>query len=131
MRMRVLAAVLTLVPGFVQAAELTCKRNPSMTGKCSMVKGSLGLDREVGGVTLETDSGSRILITAPANSNADIATPVMQNWLYWQGKNGSIRTRMSGTYEVCPLPPDSSKPNFTEFACINSGSRFTADKDVR
>jgi hypothetical protein len=129
--MRVIAAALMLVPGFVQAAELTCKRNPSLTGKCSMVKGSLGLDREAGGVTLAREDGGRILIVAPAGSNADIATAVMQNWLYQQGKNGSIRTRMLGTYEVCPLPPDGSKPNFTEFACINSGSRFTADKDVR
>lgn len=130
MRMRVIAAVLMLVPGFAQAAELTCKRNPSLTGKCSMVKGSLGLTREVG-VTLDRDDGSRILIVAPAGSNADISTAVMQNWLYHQGRAGSIRTRMLGTYEVCPLPADSSKPNFSEFACINSGSRFTADKDVR
>ena len=94
-----------------------------------MVKGSLGLTPDVG-VTLETEDGSRILVTAPPDSNADISTNVMQNWLYWQTKSGSMNARMNGTYEVCPLPVQQNKPGISAFACINNGSRFTMDKAV-
>jgi hypothetical protein len=115
-----------LVPGLALGAPVTCKKSPALTGKCSMVKGSLGLTRDVG-VTLEAEDGSHILITAPPDSNADIATNVMQNWLYWQTKSGSMNARMNGTYEVCPLPVQQTKPGISAFACINNGSRFTMD----
>ncbi len=105
MNFRVLALSLLLLPGMAQAATPTCKKSPALTGKCSMVKGSLGLTPDVG-TTLDTEDGGRILITAPPDSNADIAPVVMQNWLYWQTKSGSMSTRISGTYEVCPLPAE-------------------------
>ena len=28
----------------------------------------------------------------------------MQNWLYWQSKTGSMKTRITGSFELCPLP---------------------------
>ncbi len=129
MRVPVLALLL-LLPGLAQAAELTCKRSPALTGKCSMVKGSLGLTPEVG-TTLETEDGGRILIKAPPGSNTDIAPVVMQNWLYWQSKTGNVRTRISGTYEVCPLAPDSSQPAIARQGCINGGKGFKADDAAR
>jgi hypothetical protein len=125
--MKSLVAIFLLLPGLALGAEPTCKKSPALTGKCSMVKGSLGLTPDVG-TTLDTEDGGRILIKAPPGSNTDIATPVMQNWLYWQSKIGSIKTRMSGTYEVCPLPVEQNQAGISRFACINGGSRYTADK---
>jgi hypothetical protein len=73
----VLALVL-LLPSLSHAAEMTCKRSPALTGKCSTVKGSLGLTPGIG-VTLVSEDGTRIAIKAPPDSNADIAPAVMQN----------------------------------------------------
>jgi hypothetical protein len=127
MTVRVLALSLLLLPGLALAAPLTCKKSPALTGKCSMVKGSLGMTPDVG-VTLDTGDGLRIRITAPPDSDADIAPVVMQNWLYWQTKTGSMNTRISGTYEVCPLPAQQNQAGISQSACINGGSHITADK---
>jgi hypothetical protein len=108
-------------------AQATCKRSAAVTDKCSTIKGSLGLTRGVG-VTLRTEDGKRYLIKAPPNSDADIPRAVMQNWLYWQSKTGRMDTRISGRYEVCPLPTQAGRAGITDFACINSGSHITADK---
>jgi len=116
-----------LLPGLALGAPLTCKKSPALTGRCTMTKGSLGLTPGVG-TTLDTEDGSHILIKAPPDSNADIAPNVMQNWLYWQSKTGAIGTRISGTYEVCPLPAQQNQAGISQFACINSGSHITADK---
>jgi hypothetical protein len=110
-------------------AQTTCKRSPALTGKCSTVKGSLGFTPGLG-VTLITEDGNRTLIKAPPDSNADIATPVMQNWLYWQSKTGSLKTRISGTYELCPLPPATNTAGITESGCINKGTRISEDKSA-
>src|SRR4051812_36623560 len=106
---------------------MTCKRSPALTGKCSTVKGSLGLTQGIG-VTLNSEDGTRTIIKAPPDSNADIATPVMQNWLYWQSKTGSMRTRISGTFELCPLPPVTTSGGLKEAGCINRGTRISQDK---
>ena len=124
---RALLATLLFVSSVANAAEMTCKRSPALTGKCTTVKGSLGLTPGVG-VTLSSEDGTRTLIKAPPDSNADIAPPVMQNWLYWQSKTGSMRTRITGTFEVFPLPPDLNSAGIKDFGCINKGTRITEDK---
>jgi hypothetical protein len=124
---KTLVALLMLLPLGVQAAELTCKRSPDLTGPCHTVKGSLGLTQGLG-VTLVGEDGSRSIIKAPPGSNADIARPVMQNWLYWQSKTGSMRTRINGTFEFCPLPAQINPAGIASFGCINKGSRITQDK---
>jgi hypothetical protein len=108
-------------------AQATCKRSSALTGPCSTIHGSLGLTRGVG-VTLRTDDGKRYLIKAPPGSNADISRGVMQSWLYWQSRTGRMDTRISGRYEVCPLPTQVNRAGIADFACINSGSHITADK---
>ena len=122
----VLAAIL-LLPSWAHAAEMTCKRSPALTGKCSTVKGSLGLTAGIG-VTLVSEDGTRTIIKAPPDSNADIAPVVMQNWLYWQSKTGSMRTRITGTFELCPLPPSINSAGIKDFGCINKGTRITEDR---
>ena len=119
--------LLCLAPPAAMGAEMTCKKSPALTGQCSTVKGSLGLTPGIG-VTVISEDGSRIIIKAPPNSNADIATPVMQNWLYWQSKTGSMRTRITGTFEICPLPPAINSAGIKDFGCINKGSRISQDK---
>jgi hypothetical protein len=122
-----LLALLLLVPQPGRAAETTCKRSAALTGPCRMVKGSLGFTRGLG-VTLTEDDGTRTLIKAPPDGNADIATPVMQNWLYWQSKTGRMDARIRGTYELCPLPTQVNGAGIAGFGCINRGSRITLDR---
>lgn len=124
---RAVLAVLVLFPMAALAQEQTCKRSPALTGQCRMVQGSLGFTPGQG-VTLIGQDGSQTLIKAPPDSNADIAVPVMQNWLYWQSQTGSMRTRILGNYELCPLPPATSAGVSRETGCINKGSRITQDK---
>jgi hypothetical protein len=111
------------------AAETTCKKSPALTGPCSTVKGSLGLTPGLG-VTLVSEDGTRTIIKAPPDSNADIASVVMQNWLYWQSKTGSMKTRITGAFELCPLPPAVNSPGVKDFGCINKGTRITEDKSA-
>ncbi len=120
-------AVMLLFPLAASAAEITCRRSPALTGQCREVKGSLGLTPGVG-VTLMSEDGSQTLIKAPPDSNADIAPAVMQNWLYWQSKTGSMKTRITGSFELCPLPPATNSAGIKDFGCINRGSRITQDK---
>ena len=120
-------AVILLFPLAASAAEITCKRSPALTGQCRMVKGSLGLTQGLG-VTLMSEDGTQTLIKAPPDSNADIAPVVMQNWLYWQSKTGSMRTRITGSFELCPLPPVTISAGIRDSGCINRGSRITEDK---
>jgi len=124
---KALLAIILLLPTAAGAAEMTCKRSPALTGKCSTVKGSLGLTPGIG-VTLVSEDGTRTIIKAPPDSNADIASDVMQNWLYWQSKTGSMKTRISGTFEICPLPPAINSAGIRDFGCINKGTRITQDK---
>ena len=125
--LRGVVAIILLLPSTAGAAEMTCKRSPALTGKCSTVKGSLGLTQGIG-VTLISEDGTRIIIKAPPDSNADIAPVVMQNWLYWQSKTGSMRTRINGTFELCPLPPSVNSAGIKDFGCINKGTRISQDK---
>jgi len=120
-------AMMLLLPCAAAAAEMTCKKSPALTGKCSPVKGSLGLSPGLG-VTVVSEDGTRILIKAPPDSNADIAPAVMQNWLYWQSRTGSMRTRITGTFELCPLPTAINSAGIKDFGCINRGTRITEDK---
>ncbi|MFO1249471.1 MAG: hypothetical protein U1E93_14945 [Alphaproteobacteria bacterium] len=108
---------------------MTCKRSPALTGQCRMVKGSLGLTPGIG-VNVVADDGTKILIKAPPDSNADIAPPVMQNWLYWQSATGSMRTRITGTFEICPLPPQINSAGIKDYGCINRGTRIAQDKST-
>ena len=119
-------AMILLLPSAAMAAEMTCKKSPALTGKCATVKGSLGLTPGLG-VTVVSEDGTRILIKAPPDSNADIAVPVMQNWLYWQSKTGSMRTRINGTFEICPLPPQINSAGIKDAGCINKGTRISQD----
>ena len=120
-------AVILLFPLAASAAEMTCKRSPALTGQCRTVKGTLGLTPGVG-VTLMSEDGSQTVIKAPPDSNADIAPVVMQNWLYWQSKTGSMKTRITGSFELCPLPPVTISAGARDAGCINRGSRITEDK---
>ena len=52
----------------------------------------------------------------------------MQNWLYWQSKTGSMRTRITGSFKLCPLPPAANSAGISDSGCINRGSRITQDK---
>ncbi|HWU56758.1 MAG TPA: hypothetical protein VN175_14705 [Rhizomicrobium sp.] len=128
---RVLVATILLLSctasDFSLAAEITCKKSPALIGKCSTVKGSLGLTPGVG-VTLDSEDGTRTLIKAPPDSNDDIAITVMQNWLYWQSQTGSMKTRINGTYELCPLPPAINSAGIKDFGCINKGTHISQDK---
>ncbi len=124
---RTLFLVMLFLPAATMAAEVTCKKSPVLTGQCRMVKGSLGLTPGLG-VNLVAEDGTRILVKAPPDSNADIASDVMQNWLYWQSKTGSLKTRINGTYELCPLPPATNTAGITDAGCINKGTRFSEDK---
>ena len=120
-------AVILLFPLAASAAEMTCKRSPALTGQCRTVRGSLGLTPGVG-VTLMSEDGSQTVIKSPPDSNADIAPVVMQNWLYWQSKTGSMKTRITGSFELCPLPPVTSSGGSRDAGCINRGSRITQDR---
>jgi hypothetical protein len=124
---KAVVAVILLFPLTASAAEMTCKRSPALTGQCRIVKGSLGLTPGVG-VTLMSEDGSQTVIKPPPDSNADIAPVVMQNWLYWQSKTGSMKTRITGSFELCPLPPVTNPGGPKEAGCINRGSRITEDK---
>lgn len=124
---KAIALLLCVMPSAAMAAEMTCKKSPALTGKCSTVKGSLGLTPGIG-VTLVPEEGGRIGIKAPPDSNADIAPVVMQNWLYWQSKTGSMKTRINGTFELCPLPPAINSAGIKDFGCINKGTRISEDK---
>lgn len=124
---RVVAAIILLLPAAASAAELTCKKSPALTGACHEVKGSLGLTPGLG-VTLVAEDGTKIIIKAPAGTNADIAPPVRQNWLYWQSKTNSMKTRISGSFELCPLPASVNSAGISDFGCINRGSHITQDK---
>ena len=121
--------LLCLISPAALAAEMTCKKSPALTGPCSTVKGSLGLTPGLG-VTLVSEDGTRTIIKAPPDSNADIAPVVMQNWLYWQGKTGSMKTRITGAFELCPLPPQVNVAGIKDFGCINKGTRITEDKST-
>ena len=128
--MKTLLAVLLLLPIAANAAgEKTCKKAPTLTGACHMVQGSLGLTPGLG-VTLDAEDGSRIIVKAPADTNADIAPKVMQNWLYWQTQTNSMKTRILGTFEVCPLPTEPNGAAIKDFACINNATRITVDKST-
>ena len=120
-------AILLLSSVTASAADITCKRSPALTGQCRTVEGSLGLTPGLG-VTLMSRDGSQTLIKSPPDSNADIAPPVMQNWLYWQSKTGSMKTRITGSFELCPLPPVTNSAGIRDAGCINRGSRITEDK---
>lgn len=124
---KAVVAVILLFPLTASAAEMTCKRSPALTGQCRVIKGSLGLTPGVG-VTLMSEDGSQTVIKPPPDSNADIAPVVMQNWLYWQSKTGSMKTRITGSFELCPLPPVTSSGGSRDAGCINRGSRITEDK---
>ncbi len=129
MAAKALALALLLAPLAATAAETTCKRSPALTGQCRMVTGSLGLTPGIG-VTLDQADGARVIIKAPPDSNADIAPPVMQNWLYWQSRTNSMRTRITGSFELCPLPPALNAAGIKEAGCINRGTRITQDKST-
>src|SRR5690348_1460650 len=119
---------MTLVlPLSAHAAEMTCKKSPALTGKCSTIKGSLGLTSGIG-VTLNAEDGTRYVIKAPPDSNADIAPVVMQNWLYWQSRTNSMKTRITGSFELCPLPPSLNSAGIKDFGCINRGTHIAQDK---
>ena len=120
-------AILLVLPLSAQAAEMTCKKSPALTGKCSTVTGSLGLTSGIG-VTLNAQDGARYVIKSPPDSNADIAPVVMQNWLYWQSKTNSMKTRITGSFELCPLPPSLNSAGIKDFGCINKGTHITEDK---
>jgi hypothetical protein len=125
-----LLAVLLMLPLAAHAlGEKTCKKAQTLTGACRMVKGSLGLSTGIG-VTLIAEDGTRIIIKAPADTNADIAPKVMQNWLYWQSQTNSMKTRILGTFEVCPLPAELNAAGIKDFACINNATRITVDKST-
>ena len=125
--LRGVIATILLLPVTAGAAEMTCKKSPALIGKCTTVQGSLGLTPGLG-VTLNAEDGTRTIIKAPPDSNADIAPVVMQNWLYWQSKTGSMRTRITGTFELCPLPPAVNSAGIKDFGCINKGTRIAQDK---
>ena len=124
---KTVAFLLCLTSPAAMAAEITCKKSPALTGKCSTVKGSLGLTSGLG-VTLDSEDGTRFLIKAPPDSNADIAPVVMQNWLYWQSQTNSMKTRITGSFELCPLPPTINSAGIKDFACIEKGTHITQDK---
>ena len=124
---RAFAAIILLLPAAASAAEITCKKSPALTGQCREVKGSLGLTPGLG-VTLVADDGTRIIIKSPPGTNADIAPPVMQNWLYWQSKTNSMKTRITGSFELCPLPAGVNSAGISDFGCINRGTHITQDK---
>jgi hypothetical protein len=124
---KALALLMMVLPGAATAAEVTCKKSPALTGQCRMVKGSLGLTSGLG-VTVAAEDGTKIIIKAPPDSNADIAPPVMQNWLYWQSKTGSMRTRITGTFEICPLPSQINTVGIKDYGCINRGTKIAQDK---
>jgi hypothetical protein len=127
--LKILLVLLLLVPATAFAAETTCRKSTALTGICTTVKGSLGMTQGIG-VTLNTEDGRRILIKAPPDSNMDIATPVMQNWLYWQSKTNSMRTRINGSFQLCPLPAQPNPAAITDFGCIQARSRITEDKSA-
>jgi len=126
---KTLLAVLLVLSTASFAAEITCKKSPALTGQCRMVKGSLGLTSGLG-VTLNAEDGTRFLVKAPPDSNADIAPKVMQNWLYWQSQTNSMQTRILGTFEMCPLPAQVNAAGIKDFACVNNATRITVDKSA-
>ena len=70
--LRGVIATILLLPAAAGAAEMTCKKSPALIGKCTTVQGSLGLTPGLG-VTLNAEDGTRTIIKAPPDSNADIA----------------------------------------------------------
>jgi hypothetical protein len=125
--MAVLPLLLPMLAFAGPAMAQTCRNSAAVTGKCTVVRGSLGLTRGLG-VTLETGDGRRILIKAPPDSNADIPRDVMQHWLYWQSRTGHMDIRITGHFQICPLPARPNSAGIANFACINSGSHIAADK---
>jgi hypothetical protein len=124
--MKFAIALLLVMPVIAQAAETTCKRSPALTGQCRVVKGSLGLTPGLG-VMLVGEDGTRFLIKAPPDSNADIAPVVMQNLLYWQSKTESMKTRIAGSFQLCPLPTQINAAGIKDFGCIAAGSHIAQD----
>lgn len=125
--MMVLPLLLLLLSFATHAWAQSCRRSSAVTGKCTVMRGSLGLTPGLG-VTLEAKDGRRILIKAPPDSNADIPRDVMQRWLYWESHTGHMDTRINGRFQVCPLPARTNSAGITDYGCINSGSHITADK---
>lgn len=126
---KALALIILFCPLAATAAEITCKRSPALTGACRVVKGSLGFNPGLG-VTLMSEDGTRIAIKPPPDSNADIAPAVMQNWLYWQSKTGAMSTRITGAFQLCPLPAQVNAAGIKDFGCIAAGSHITVDKSA-
>jgi hypothetical protein len=109
------------------AAAAACRRSHAVTGKCTLVRGSLGLTDGLG-VTLMTEDGRRILIKAPPDSNADISPTVMRRWLYWKVRTHNMDARVKGRFQICPLPPVPNPAGISAVACINSGTHVVVDK---
>jgi hypothetical protein len=108
-------------------AATTCRSSHAVTGKCTVVRGSLGLTDGLG-VTLTTDDGQRTLIKAPPDSNADIPRAVMNRWLYWKVRTHNMNAHVKGRFQICPLPPVPNRADINNVACINSGAHIVADK---
>ena len=66
--------LLCLTSPCAMAAEMTCKKSPALTGKCSTVKGSLGLTPGIG-VTLVSEDGNRIVVRPPLGHAVCIVEP--------------------------------------------------------
>jgi hypothetical protein len=39
-----------------------------------------------------------------------------------------MRTRITGSFELCPLPTSVNSAGITDFGCINRGSHIAQDK---
>ncbi len=50
----------------------------------------------------------------------------MQNWLYWQSKTGSMKTRIIGSFELCPLPTSINAAGITDFRLHQQGHAYRA-----
>ena len=45
-------------------------------------------------------------------------------------QTNSMKTRILGTFEVCPLPNELNGAGIKDFACINNATRITQDKST-
>src|SRR5580704_17302129 len=115
MKTPMLALLISLVSLPAFAADLGCKANPALLGRCYLVQGKITVDPGIEAVFNRDDSKSRLIIRPAPGSTKALPDNVQDAF-----RNYRV-VSVHGSYEVCPIP---SQPPFESqrFACVNSAS---------
>jgi hypothetical protein len=121
MRLLSLVLAITLTTLSVSAADLGCKTNPKLLGRCRFERGAVFMSADIGPVLgLEHVQGRLIIRSAPGSAD-DMPVAVTNILLK------SLTNEVDGVYEVCPIPaqPDQFPPGTDKYVCINSASHIS------